>query len=278
MKEDKFRTIRGFLYTFFLVVIVTTIIVFNFWYGLVISHNLILLITLLFIIALGERYSEIRIGKITLLKEEVKKQEEEIKRLEKKLNLNLNNQAQNVVTNVSVDGLSKLIKQNYDSTNEEKEIKETIETQQRKRYNRVNIVKFIFKKFIEEQNLKNYNYIENVQIDIQDICTFPTHYDFKINTENKIILVDIRPTGIGLFYKDQLYRKLSEIKFLNEKSVNSSIQLITLFYTAPDNKYKNIEYLRDIYNLAIKHGIFNTYEFQITELDEKENKLLLENK
>ena len=277
---------KNVLYRVFIALIIIAIIVCNFCFGYSVSYSLLLLLLLLFIALLGDEYQEISVGKIRLLKYEIGVKNEEIKNLKDIINIK-NTQKQELVNvnNISFNG-EKEIKEDVSNSTEQKETEEKeveevvqdINTNIRKRYDREKIEKLAFKKFLKKYELEEYEKTKNVQIELKQETDSPTRFNYKIKKGNKTILVDIRPNNSGLLYRDQLYRKLIEIKTLRESPLEPDIQLFVVFYSTTDSMHRSqnaIELMRNTYELAIKNELFDVYPCEITEDEEKEYDLIL---
>lgn len=276
---------KNVLYRVFIALIITAIIVCNFCFGYSVSYSLLLLLLLLFIALLGDEYQEISIGKIRLLKYEIGVKNEEIKNLKDIINIK-NTQKQELVNvnNISFNGEKEIKEDVSNSTEqketEEKEVEEVMQNMKpdRKRYDREKVEKLAFKKFLKKYELEEYEKTKNVQIELKQVTDTPTRFDYKIKKGNKTILVDIRPNNFGFFYRDQLYRKLIEIKTLRESPLEPDIQLYVVFYSMTDSGHRSLnamDLMKKTYDLAIKNELLDVFPCDITEEEEKEYDLIL---
>lgn len=270
---------KKILYSIVFALIVTAIIVCNFCFGYPVSYQIVLLLFLLFIVVFGENYKEISIGRIKLLKEEIETKNGEIKYLQEIINVkNIQTQSQTIVFPQPPHGITNKV-QNFETERENEEKAKDIarkEEQERgKRYDRKKITVFLFNKFRDENGLKECDFEPDVQFDLQQICNIKTHFDYRINKGNQIILVDICPNSL-ILYRDQLYRKLTEIKYLRETPLKPDIKLCLINYTIQGQDKKFYAYnVKDVFGLAEKQGLLSVIDYKITKEDEKEHDLEL---
>ena len=276
---------KKFLSRIFVALIITAIIVCNFYFGYSVSYSLLLLLLLLFIVLLSDEYQEISVGKIRLLKYEIGVKNEEIKNLKDILYIK-NTQKQELVNvnNISFNGEKEIKEDVSNSTEqketEEKEVEEVMQNMKpdRKRYDREKVEKLAFEKFLKNKELEGYERTKNVQIELKQVTDTPTRFDYKIKKGNKTILVDIRPNNLGILYREQLYRKLIEIKTLRESPLEPDIQLFVVFYSMTDSGQRSltaINIMKKTYDLAIKNELLDVFPCDITEEEEKEYDLIL---
>ncbi len=271
---------KSTIYSIFLAIVITSVVAGNFLFNYEVSYSLLLLLLLLFVVVLGDKYKEISIGKIKLLKDEIVLKDGEIKNLRELLKIE-NTQNQTIVNNIhsNLNGLTENVPNVEEQIDkEENEKKEVIEEyRERKIYDRKKVADFVLKKLRDEYGFTGYETTENVQINLKQICDMPTRFDYRVNKENQIILIDVRQNnlGVGVLYKEQLYKKIVEVQHLRETPLKPNIHFVVAFYSTPERKSNYAsEIIEKIYQRAIDEGLLVLYKYDITEADEKKYNLL----
>lgn len=268
-----------------------------------ISNKLIVLIALLIIIFLSEIFDSFSLGQFLSLKRTISEKNEKISELkdsnDKLLNLIINNnlsqkQSMTNVTGISPEEFAKsiisVIKADKESTDKEENRKEKIEeiideenknesipTTNRRRINLPKLEKFVLDRYIDNKDLRKYNFIENAQIlipqkDIDPVSIINPIFDGYIETDNheRFIEIKLRSTALILF-RERLYVMLTKLYYYRiAKKTNTYLTLIIVDnpQISGNDRISDFETrLISDFEPAIKLGLLKIEYIQLNEKD-----------
>lgn len=270
----------------------------------VISNGIIILIALLIIIFLSEIFDSFSLGQFLSLKKTITERNEKIKDLkennEKLLNIVIANnnisQRQNMtnVTGISPEEFARtiisVIKADKESTTKEEKSEEKIseiiavEEEKResspiaiKRIDFQKLQKFVLARFIDNRDLKRYNFIEDAQIlqpqtELDPISLYNPVFDGYVELDNYEMFIEIKYRYSPLImFRERLYLMLSKLYYYRlAKKTNSFLNLIFVERPTESERLRFSNYETKLiteFEPAIRFGLLKIEYMTLSETD-----------
>lgn len=257
-----------------------------------ISTGMITLIIFLIIIVLSESFDNFSVAKLFTMTRELKTKDISIEKLDNQNN-ELRREIIKVVTSISQnqsstniigfpDEIAKRIgvqKATQDEITKKRseESEDTPDSTQviRKRINHQKLEEIVFKKFLNQSNLSEYNLIKEAKLvtqfsGIDAISNIQPIYDGYINTGESEIFIEIKALrGLGIIMREQIYLMLNKIYLYNEiKNANAHLNLRLIPLNVDGDmklRKRHADLLKEYFEPAIVKGLLKIIELELSE-------------
>lgn len=256
----------------FVIVFISTIIVLSLFFEhekWKITAEIVSCISFLLIICLSFFFDSIQIGKIGLLKNELKDKETQISNLQ---NFILKNQNTNIVSNnfsISTE-TNKDVEQEKEKIQEEEEKNLKIKKELRKKMlqnaEQKYITNFCHTKKIREEDLqKNVKIVESGTSD--PISFYTPIFDYYYNCGFDSEFIVLKAVGSNFYLiKFQLYMMLSKLYLYNKfSSNNNKLKLVLLYESPKNNKEDYSKSIKQDFSPACNSGLLSVESLNIRE-------------